>query len=198
MRHRACALATIVVLATGLAGCSSAADSSEPASSVPAGVLKDYATMAAEIAAEGGEKTSGEWNVGYIVEPAEAFYPSTRTTSGEAGSRPALREPATGETHHIEILPREASTGRLVPGVSVRLEVVDSTGRVVDAKPLEFLHSTFFHYANNFSVPAAGRYTLRATIGRPGFARHAEPGEAPVLDKGTTVEFSGVELRPKS
>ncbi|MGH4021784.1 MAG: hypothetical protein ACRDT0_21630 [Pseudonocardiaceae bacterium] len=161
------------------------------AADVPKGVAAQYATVAQEIAAEGGAKESGEWRVAYIVEPAEPWF----EPDGE-GYR--FREPAGGETHHIEIIPFERETGRILPGVPIRLEVVGGDGRVIDAKDLNFYYSEFFHYANNFVVPQAGAYTLRATLQAPRFFRHGEQAAGPALAQGATVEFTGVELRPES
>lgn len=162
----------------------------EHAAAVPAGVAHQYATIAEEVAAEGGEVTKGAWRVAYIVEPAEPWYVTT------AGKQ-VRRDPAAGETHHIEILPFEAASGRLVPEVPVRLEVVDATGKVVDAKELEMLSGEFFHYAANFSVPVAGSYTLRAALGAPTFLRHGDSEQDLILPEGVTVEFRDVELGPE-
>lgn len=93
--------------------------------------------------------------------------------------------------------PFDAESGRIVPQVPIRLEVLNANGQVVDARALNFYHAEFFHYANNFSVPTAGRYTLRATVAPPTFLRHGEQGEQPPLSEGTTVEFRNVELRPE-
>lgn len=120
--------------------------------------------------AEGGEKTVGQWRVAYIVEPAEPWYVTRE-------GRQVFREPAAGESHHIEIIPFEAKTGRIVPRVPIRLEVLDAAGTVVDARRLRFYYSEFFHYANNFAVPQAGTYTLRATLRPPTFRRHGEKGK---------------------
>ena len=60
--------------------------------------------------------------------------------------------------------------------------------------PLEFYYSTFYHYANNFTVPDACTNTLRATLGAPTFNRHGDESETPALTEGTTVEFTDVEL----
>ena len=160
---------------------------SAAAEAVPAGVAEQYETLEEEIAAEGGETDSGAWRVAYIVEPAEPWYEAD-------GPGQRFREPAPGEIHHIEIIPFEAATGRIVPNVPITLEVVAADGRVVETKPLNFYYSTFYHYANNFSVPDPGRYTLRAALGVPTFFRHAEAGEAPPMAEGVTVEFPDVEL----
>lgn len=175
-----------------LAGCAQgSADTGSHAAgtpeAVPAGVAAQYATVNREIKAEGGETTSGEWRIGYIVEPAEPWFENSGGTLG-------FREPAAGETHHIEIVPFEAAGGRIVPDVPIFLEVLDGAGAVVDAKKLNFYHAEFFHYANNFSVPTAGTYTLRATLEAPAFSRHGESTERPALSDGATVEFTGVEL----
>ncbi|MDQ3764438.1 MAG: hypothetical protein M3460_23615 [Actinomycetota bacterium] len=154
---------------------------------VPAGVATQYATMEEEIREAGGEQTAGPWRVGYIVEAAEPWYEIR-------DGRQVFRQPAPGETHHIEILPIEVATGRIVPDVPIRLEVIDASGAVIDAQPLNFYYSTFFHFANNFRVPQPGTYTLRATLGVPQFNRHAEAGQPAPLAEGATVTFTGVKL----
>jgi hypothetical protein len=159
------------------------------AGEVPAGVAAQYATLAEEVQAEGGRTSSGDWEVAYIVEPAEPWF---ETTSGE----PTRREPAEEETHHLEIIPIEAATGRIVPEVPIRLEVLDDTGEVVDEKELMFFHAEFFHYANNFSIPAEGDYTLRATLQPPEFTRHGESLEELTLLEPVTVTFEDVHLEP--
>lgn len=170
-------------------GCSAddGAQAAEPA--VPAGVATQYASLEEEIGEAGGDTTVGPWRVGYIIEAAEPWY------EGRNGSQ-VFREPAPGETNHIEILPIEAKTGRVVPDVPIRLEVLDDAGAVVDAQELNFYYSTFFHYANNFHVSQPGTYTLRVTLGVPGFFRHGEAGVTPPLSEGATAIFTGVEITP--
>jgi hypothetical protein len=159
------------------------------AGEVPEGVAAQYATLTEEIAAEGGRTTSGDWEVAYIVEPAEPWF---ETTDGN----PTRREPAAGETHHLEIIPIEAATGRIVPEVPIRLEVLDENGEVVEEKELMFFHAEFFHYANNFSIPAEGDYALRATLQPPQFTRHGESLEELTLLEPVTVTLEDVHLEP--
>jgi hypothetical protein len=158
-----------------------------PQASVPEGVAAQYATIEQEVAAEGGEQNVGPWRIAYIVEPEEGWFE-------RVGGGLRWRGPARGETNHIEILPIENATGRLVPEVPVTLEVLDAEGRRVERKPLSFYHAEFFHYANNFSLPGSGRYTLKATIGAPPFRRHGEQSDSPALSEGAEVEFSDVEI----
>ena len=178
------ALLASAVLLSGCAGSGEAA--TDPA--LPAGVVDQYDTLDAEVAERGGSATSGEWQVSYIVEAAEPWFEE------HGGGHATFREPQQGETHHIEVIPREAATGRIVPDVPITLEVLDAAGEVVEKQELELYYSTFFHYANNFQVPEAGTYTLRATLGAPGFRRHGDEADGPALAEGVTVEFDDVEL----
>lgn len=190
------AAAALLVLVTGCAAtersgldrtAAEASGGTGASAAVPPGVAAQYATVQKEIAAEGGEKVSGEWNIAYIVEPAEPWY---ETRDGKQVFRPV----AAGETHHLEIVPREASTGRIVPDAPVTLEVVAEDGSVVDREKLELIYAEFFHYAGNFSVPQEGTYTLRATVGTPTFLRHGDEGDKPALAEGVTVSFPNVKL----
>ncbi|MFE0133441.1 hypothetical protein ACFWY6_18010 [Streptomyces sp. NPDC059037] len=160
----------------------------------PAGVAHQHTVLEAEIAARGGETKAGEYRIGYIVEAAEPWF------QGEHGAHGKLvnREPAKNETHHIEIIPMEATTGRIVPDVPIKLKVVDAKGKVVQAQKLNFYHAEFFHYANNFSIPTAGKCTLRATLQPPTFLRHGANGEKPALSETVTATFADVELKPES
>jgi len=159
-------------------------------SKVPAGVAAQYATIEQEVRAEGGEKRIGPWRIAYIVEPAEGWFE-------RRGDDFEWRAPADSETHHIEILPIEAETGRLVPNVPIAAEVLDAQGKRVARKPLAPYYAEFFHYADNFSIPEAGDYRLRATIGPPDLRRHGEEQEGPALAERAEVEFESVRLEPK-
>lgn len=183
-------VAATTLAAAALAGCGSTGADQAPASTtrdIPAGVAEQYAALDREVAERGGTVTSGEWEVSYIVEAAEPWYDRH---DGEQ----RYRRPTGTETHHVEIIPREASTGRIVPDVPITLAVLDDTGAVVESARLNFFHSTFFHYANNLTVPEDGRYSLRATLGAPTFLRHGDEGETPALSAGTTVTFDDVAL----
>ncbi|MGH2716020.1 MAG: iron transporter [Thermoleophilaceae bacterium] len=157
---------------------------------VPEGVAAQYQQIEEEVEAEGGETQVGPWRIAYIVEPAEGWFEPR-------GGQLRWRPPAAGETHHIEILPIEADTGRLVPDVPITLEVIDGSGRRVARERLRFYYAEFFHYAENLSIPEAGDYTLRATIAPPPFPRHGEEEEGPALPEGASAEFEGVHLEPE-
>jgi hypothetical protein len=82
----------------------------------------------------------------------------------------------------------------VVPEVPIHLEIVDQDGGIVDERDLNFYYAEFFHYANNFSIPEAGAYTLRATLEVPAFLRHGEEADGPALAEGAVVEFPDVQL----
>jgi len=195
MRCIALSIAALALTACGGSQSSSTVGNASEASTagkasevdVPQGVLADARQVREEIRAEGGETTVGEWRIGYIIEGAEPWYEPQ-------GKAYIFRQPAAGETHHIEIVPIEEKTGRTVPGAKITLQVIDSTGKTVETKPLNFYYAEFFHYANNFSIPASGRYTLRATIEPPQFFRHGQHHEQPALTKGATAMFEDVHI----
>jgi hypothetical protein len=170
------------------AGSGSGSGSAKASSEEFQGVIDSYGTAQAEIDAEGGEQEIGDYRVGYIVEPAEPWW------EGDPGNL-TLREPASGETNHIEILPFEARTGLLIPYMEGTLTVLDEAGEEVDSKPLQFYRGEFYHYANNFSLPQSGPYALRAEMQPPTFLRHeTEVREGRVLTQPISVEFENVEI----
>jgi hypothetical protein len=69
--------------------------------------------------------------VGSIVEQPEARWE-------EDPGNPALREPGSGETNHIEILPFEAGTGLLIPYTEGTPSLVSGYGEDVASKSLPF------------------------------------------------------------
>ena len=165
-----------------------AADDVTEDHSIPAGVAKQYGVLADELAEKGTSVESGEWTVNLITEAAEPWHEVQGTGHSE------FRETASGETNHIEIIPVETATGRIIPDVPITVEVIDAQNKIVQKLALNFYYSTFFHYANNFSVPDAGSYTIRATLGVPTFDRHGDADEPAPLTEGATVEFEAVEL----
>jgi hypothetical protein len=187
LRKTALLVATPLLLPV-LAACGS--DGEDARSTVPAGVEEQYSVLADEIAEKGRTVRSGEWTVNLITEDAEPWYVGEHAAHGTS----VFREPAAGETNHVEIIPVESATGRIVPDVPITVAVVDEAGKVVQERDLSFYYSTFFHYADNFSIPRQGDYTLRVTIGAPAFNRHGEPGTTAPLSKGATVEFDDVAL----
>jgi hypothetical protein len=180
------------VVALALAACGDdearvSATGTTPTSDVPDGVSAQYSVLEEEIAAEGGAVESGDWRIAYIKEPAEGWF---RTENG----RVVWRDPARGETAHLEIIPIERDSGRIVPDAGVTLEVLNDDGQRVEKRPLSFYYAEFFHYADNFRIPRDGEYTLRATVEPPPFRRHGDEDSGPALMEGVDVEFEHVMI----
>lgn len=154
---------------------------------VPAGVAAEQRALADEVRHHGGVVTTGEWKIAYIVEEAEGWWAPTG-----AGYR--WRKPAANETNHLEIVPIERATGRIVPDAKIAVDVLDRDGRVVERVRPRFYYAEFFHYADNVAVARRGRYTLRVRIAPPPFRRHGEPEQRPALGRGAVVTIRGVEL----
>ncbi len=79
----------------------------------------------------------------------------------------------------------------------ITAEVLDPQGERVARKRLAPYYAEFFHYADNFSIPEAGEYRLKATVGPPDLRRHGEEQEAPALAEGAETEFENVRLEPE-
>jgi hypothetical protein len=141
---------------TALAACGGDSSASE---SVPGGVAEQYSVLAEEVAENGGQTESGDWTVSYIVEAAEPWH---EAHDGETH----FREPTAQETHHIEIIPTETATGRIVPDVPITLQVLDAEGKVVDEKQLQFLFSTFFQ-REQLRGPGGGEVHTAGDARRP-------------------------------
>ena len=152
------------------------------------GVMDSYAVAQEEIEEAGGEQEVGAYRVGYIVEPAEGWWDGDPTVL-------QWRGPSGAETNHIEILPFEAESGLLVPDMRIDLTILNEAGEEIERKPLELYRGEFYHYANNFSLPGSGTYTLRAELNPPGFRRHdAGEAEGKVFTEAATVEFDNVQI----
>lgn len=186
MRRTTALCLAIAPLALALTACGS--DEEKDAFEVPAGVVEQYEVLAEEIAEKGKTVESGAWTVNLITEAAEPWHEVHGMGHTE------FRDVKAGETNHIEIIPVDTASGRIVPDVPITLEVIDADGKVVAKEKLNFYGSTFFHYANNFSIKEQGTYTIKATLEAPTFPWHGAEDEAPALSDGAVVEFDGVEL----
>jgi hypothetical protein len=198
-RGRIAALIGVVAAASALPGCgeddgrvtmtgstATTATTTTPAAPVPDGVVAQYTVLEEEIAAEGGAVEAGDWRIAYIKEPAEGWF---QMDEGHM----VWRDPARGETAHLEIIPIERETGRVIPDARITLEVLDDEGARVERKLLSFYYAEFFHYAENFSLPE-GEYTLRASVEAPAFRRHGEATDRPALMDDVQVEFENVMI----
>lgn len=116
-------------------------------------------------AGDSGEREIGDYIVGYAIEEAEGLYHMK-------DGRLVWEEP-TDFNCHLEIVVRSASDGRFLPGLKVRVRLLDPGRQVVLETTLPFLwHPWIHHYGANCQVPDAGQYILHVHIDAPDFPRH--------------------------
>lgn len=136
--------------------------------------------------AHGAETTVGDYLVGYAVEEAEGLYEL-------ADGQLTWREPG-AENAHLEIVVRDATDGRFIPGLSVHATLIDAGGNEVGTHEQPFLwHPWLHHYGRNWRVPGDGAYTLRVRIDPPRFARH-DKVNGKRFTEPVEVEFTGVRI----
>ena len=150
-----------------------------------AAYVKALKKMAGEVADGGGEKRAGQYVVAYAHEEAEGMY---ELVDGEL----RWREP--DGNIHLEVSVRDAGDDRFIPGLDVRLTVLDESGEEVGTERMPFLwHPWLYHYGRNWTIPGDGTYSLRVRIEPPSFMRHDEENGKRYADP-VEVEFPDVEL----
>lgn len=147
---------------------------------------KSLQHMATQVANASGEQRAGEYIVAYAIERAEGMY---HLENGEL----TWREPE-GDNAHIEISVRDAADNRFVPGLSVHVRTIDSTGADVGKHEVPFVwHPWLYHYGRNWTFPSSGAYTLEVEIDAPQFPRHDEMNGKRFADS-VSVVFENVTV----
>lgn len=137
--------------------------------------------------APGAEKRAGDYIVGYAVERAEGLY---HLRNGQLHWDERKEENA-----HIEVVVRDASDGRFIPGLTVYATLIDSAGNDVGTHQQPFLwHPWLYHYGRNWQVPADGTYTIRLRIEAPEFGRH-DKINGQRYGEPVEVEFTDVRIQ---
>jgi hypothetical protein len=143
--------------------------------------------MSTEVAESGGEKRAGEYIVAYAVEKAEGLY---HLKDGKL----EWEEPK-GKNAHFEVSVRDASDLRFIPGLDVRLTVLDNDGKKISKHKMPFLwHPWLYHYGRNWKLPGDGEYTLRIHINVPSFSRHDKKNGKRYTEP-VEVEFKNVSVK---
>jgi hypothetical protein len=144
----------------------------------------DY--MANEVADDGGKQAAGDYLVAYAVEKAEGMY---AWVDGEL----QWQEPD-GQNAHIEITVMDGADHRFVPGLTVSVTMVDPDGNEVGTHEQPMLwHPMIYHYGRNWTLPADGKYTIKARIEPPEFMRHDEVNGLR-FQEVVEVEFNDVNV----
>ena len=136
----------------------------------------------------GGMETFGDYKVAYVMGQPEGWYELQ-------GDQLVWRDPAPGETVHLETVVLDAFTGKWMPVPGVTLDIVGQDGNTVETHELIMLwHPMADHYGYNYSIPA-GTYNLHIHAPVPPMGRHSkELGQrfsAPI-----DATFTGVVINP--
>lgn len=143
--------------------------------------------MLADIAEGGEEREVGQYLVALAYEKAEGMY-QWRDSHLE------WIEPG-DENVHLEVVVRDASDGRFIPGLDVIATILDRNGTEIGTHALPLLwHPYLYHYGRNWRLPDAAPFTVRIAFDAPKFPRHDKKNGRRFLE-GATVEFTA--LKPK-
>lgn len=106
-----------------------------------------------------------DYDISVVVKESEGLY---QVRDGE------LRwESPTDENAHVEVLVRDASDGRFLPGLPVYVTLYAPDGHQVGSHQQSFLwHPWLYHYGRNWTVPGEGDYRIHVRIDPPAFGRH--------------------------
>ena len=118
--------------------------------------------------ASGSQVRSGAYRIAVVVQRARGDW---EVRDGKL----IFIEPdsAIGPIAHMDVIVRDAASGRLVPRLSVRATILDSRRRVIDTYTMPFMwHPWMSHYGLNVPVPGKGRYTVRVRAEAPAFRRY--------------------------
>jgi hypothetical protein len=142
--------------------------------------------MVNKIAQTGGEVHTGDYLIGFAVEEAEGLY--TLDDDGLQWHAPQ------DENAHIEVAVRDAADGRFIPGLDIRVTVIDADGKDLGTYPHQLVwHPMIYHYARNWALPGDGTYTIRVEFPPPTFMRHDRTNGRRFLEPGS-AEFTGVQI----
>ena len=121
--------------------------------------------MAEKVAMTGAETQAGDMIVALAIEAAEGMY----EWSGQGLEWLEPHE----QNIHIEVSARDAADNRFIPGLDVRVRVLDGEGEVRAKGQLPLLwHPWLYHYGANFAVPEDVELNVEVEIDAPDFPRH--------------------------
>ena len=148
--------------------------------------------MMDEQANDGRERTQGDWQVAYAIEYSEGWW----CCEPPAQMSYTIMTEYSAETNsHVEVAPRDARTGRFLPGLKVTATLLAPDGKSLGTRPEPFMwHPWLYHYGENWRVPRGGRYNLRVHIDPPAYPRYGrEAGDA--LGSPVDMTFDDVKIK---
>lgn len=114
--------------------------------------------------AQGAEMSAGPYQIAYILEQPKDWY---QVQNGND------KLYAPDGNVFLSVVVRDGYDGRIVPGLEVKGEILDSDSTLVDQKELEFgIHPLLNRYGANFQIRAEGNYIVKIEIDPAQFWRH--------------------------
>jgi hypothetical protein len=136
----------------------------------------------------GYHQRAGDYDVALIVSPA------TGSWNMRDGKLVYLAPDSSAAIHHIDVTIRDGATGRSVPGLNVRVTLLNSRKREAGTFVLPFMwHPWMNHYGANVAVPASGRYTIRVRADAPAYRRYGA-GALKQFNRALDVDVRNVRL----
>lgn len=131
-------------------------------------VRRSVDAMSARATGRGAQQRSGDYEITLAASRAKPFWSMRR---GELHFD-ALSPDDTSNAH-LDIVVREAATGRVMSGLDVRTTILDSRHREIGTYSAGFMwHPWLLHNGVNVRVPSTGRYTVRIRANAPEFRRY--------------------------
>lgn len=131
-------------------------------------IAQPLTSMLRSAGTSGSQLHSGDYDVAVVVRGAQGAWRAQN-------KKLSYDEPSTniGPVAHIDVSIRDAATGRFIPGLKVRVTILDSRRREIDTYLVPFMwHPWMNHYGLNVPVPGNGRYTVRVRADAPAFRRY--------------------------
>lgn len=140
----------------------------------------------------GLQRRSGDYTVAVLIGPPQGVW---ALRNGGFAYLPA--NGSIGPINNIEVCIRDATTGRVIPGLNVRATIIDSGKKEIDTYDVPFVWSPRVDsYALNVAVPGSGRYTVRVRAAAPAFRKYGSSA-ARQFRRPVSVEFRGLRFVTK-
>jgi hypothetical protein len=142
-----------------------------------------------KVADEMEEQHAEGYLIGLAIEKAEGMY------FPEEGT--LVWKNPTSENAHIEISVRDAADERFIPGLTVSVTVIDSSGNEIGTHQQPFLwHPWLYHYGWNWTLPGDGVYMIKVHIDPPSFPRHDKENGLRYIQP-VDVTFAKIKIKTK-
>jgi Fe2+ transport protein len=140
--------------------------------------------------ASGSQVRSGDYKVAVVVQQDRGYWEARNGKLSYVNP-----DSSVGPTVHIDVIVRDATTGRFVPGLRLRATILNSRKKEIDTYTLPFMwHPWMNHYGLTVPTPGKGRYTIRVRAEAPDFRRYGNTA-LKKFNRAIDVSVRGVRMR---